>query len=654
MLFDKNEIDNYKKSDFDKINRTYHLRPRQPLSSLEQFRKFYKKLDWKKLEERRKTILRKHRENEERFRQKRKKLLEAKRIKIEQKNKELQRNERKNNANCLERCDMELRDYQENVVRFLAENDRLLVYHKMGTGKTLTAVTASQCYLDENPQKKVIVITPASLLENFKKAMRQYRWIKHPTNYEYYSIDGATNQLKAGKLDCQNSMVIIDEAHNYRTKINISKKTGDITSGSNILFGYKCFLRAEKLLLLTGTPLYNRPFDLNVYKVLLNYDKEKCKQKNIKKILDIVKYYSRKSIKSLRCKLSVHDFEKDDVDFPKRIDIYKKIAMKDHYEKEYFKILEMQKDVLKAVFPTWTESNENQFENLMRRATQNIDNDLNLNKKLNKAIDYIKRIDSANKNLVDKEKYKMVIYSQFRNHGIFLIKNQIPSIRHQIISGDTKKSDRQKIVDLYNEGKIQILFITKAGGEGLDLKGTDVVLILEPTWNQNNSEQIIARAIRYKSHENRAPERKQVKIIHLIHTTKEDRTEDSQQKINEIIEKTNKKIPSLKELKNTQSCDLLISTFQKVKQKVLNYYDEELKNLSIENEKNNCIISQNKNAEPEKDDTKPVKMKLLKWQKKKKLLDDIRIKKLREKAKAEKRIIDEFKKKKKIIKMNQK
>ena len=37
-----------KKSDFDKINRTYHIRPRLALSSLEKVREFYKKLDWKK------------------------------------------------------------------------------------------------------------------------------------------------------------------------------------------------------------------------------------------------------------------------------------------------------------------------------------------------------------------------------------------------------------------------------------------------------------------------------------------------------------------------------------------------------------------------------------------------------------------------------
>lgn len=622
LLFDKSKINEYRKSDFDEINRTYDIRPPRYFSSLEKLRQFYKNLNWTELEIRRKTIIEKRMKQNQKFKEKTKMIKAAKEKTIEKKKKEEQQIERKKNASCLERSMTELRDYQKNVVRFLTKNDRLLVYHKMGTGKTLTAVTASQCYLDTNPQKKVIVITPASLLDNFKKAMRQYKLINHANNYEFYSIDEARNRLKEGELNCRNSMVIVDEVHNYRTKLHLSKNKEEIKSGSNILFGYKCFLRAEKLLLLTGTPIYNRPDDLNVYKVLLNYDKKELEKNKIKRdLVDIVKYYSKKPITSFRGKVSVHDFEKNDADFPKRIDIDKKIAMKEVYEKEYFKILKLNHEALKKVFPTWTESNENQFENLMRRATQNIDNDLNLNKKLHKAIDHINRIESMNKNLADKDKYKMIIYSQFIDHGILLIKNQIGSIRHQIISGGTKKSERQNIVNYYNQGKIQILFITKAGGEGLDLKGTDIVMILEPTWNQNTSEQIIARAIRFKSHEDRAPERKKVKVIHLIHTTFEDRKAKTQQKIEQTIEKTKKKIPSLKSMKFIQSCDLLISKFQKVKQKVLNYYDKQLKSISIENE-------------------------LVKWQKKEKLLNEIRMKKIRQKAIAVKKRIDNSKKKK--------
>ena len=105
----------------------------------------------------------------------------------------------------------------------------------------------------------------------------------------------------------------------------------------------------------------------------------------------------------------------------------------------------------------------------------------------------------ANQKLSNIDKHKIVIYSQFKEHGIYLIMQQT-KIPFGVISGNTKVAYRQKIVNDYNAGKLSVLFITKAGGEGLDLKGTYAIILMEPTWNQNNSEQIIARAIRYKSH----------------------------------------------------------------------------------------------------------------------------------------------------------
>ena len=50
----------------------------------------------------------------------------------------------------------------------------LLVVHGTGCGKTLSAVTASQCYLDKNPRKRVVFIGPASLLTNFQKELKAY------------------------------------------------------------------------------------------------------------------------------------------------------------------------------------------------------------------------------------------------------------------------------------------------------------------------------------------------------------------------------------------------------------------------------------------------------------------------------------------------
>ena len=500
---------------------------------------------------------------------------------IEEQKKEKANRQTKMASNCVKRCHPKLRDYQMNVIRFMQKNHRLLVYHKMGTGKTLTAVATSQCYLDRNPTHKVIVITPASLSDNFRKGMMQYKYIKHQNRYRFYSIEKATNLLKKNQLDCSNSMVILDEVHNYRAKITFKK--GYLKGGVNIFYGYKCFLHADKLLLLTGTPIYNSPDDLNLYKVLLNYD-ARFKDKDTKKI---VEHYSKLPIDSLLCKVSFHEYEKNDTDFPRRVDVHKYVAMNPNYERQYHRILEEifleDKSLLKFVFKNYKDTNENQFENLTRRATQNIDNNLDLNKKLHRVIKYINKIKKLNENLRDSEKWKIVIYSQFKEHGIYLVRDLI-DIPKATISGTTKVSERQEIVNLYNSGKIQCLFITKAGGEGLDLKGTDAIIMMEPTWNQQNNEQVIARAIRYKSHENRPEERKRVNVIHMIHTTTNDRKEATQDYIKKFLKEEFHKVPRIPRI--TESCDYIMSIYQQVKQKVLNYHDGELKKLSIE--RNQC------------------------------------------------------------------
>ena len=45
-----------------------------------------------------------------------------------------------------------------------------------------------------------------------------------------------------------------------------------------------------------------------------------------------------------------------------------------------------------------------------------------------------------------------------------------------------------------------MLLLSDAGKEGLDLKETSQVHVLEPQWNDEKVEQVIGRAVRFKSH----------------------------------------------------------------------------------------------------------------------------------------------------------
>ena len=64
----------------------------------------------------------------------------------------------------------------------------------------------------------------------------------------------------------------------------------------------------------------------------------------------------------------------------------------------------------------------------------------------------------------------------------------------------------------YNEGKLKALLLSSAGGEGLDLKGTRLVQILEPHWNAEKLKQVEGRAARFGSHSHLSPEEQQVLV----------------------------------------------------------------------------------------------------------------------------------------------
>jgi len=91
-------------------------------------------------------------------------------------------------GDCIERSRLKLREHQAFLVNYLKTHRGVIAAFDVGTGKTLTAVAASQCYLDATPKGKVIVVTPVSLQENFRKEMKAYGADPDDPRYELYTI----------------------------------------------------------------------------------------------------------------------------------------------------------------------------------------------------------------------------------------------------------------------------------------------------------------------------------------------------------------------------------------------------------------------------------------------------------------------------------
>lgn len=111
-----------------------------------------------------------------------------------------------------------------------------------------------------------------------------------------------------------------------------------------------------------------------------------------------------------------------------------------------------------------------------------------------------------------------LIFSNFKEAGVFLVADRLgeeyPNIKYEMITGDISTKKRDNIVEKYNNGEISALFITEAGSEGLDLKKTKSVILLERSWNIAAEKQVMGRAVRYKSHD--GEEDKLVNVYRLM------------------------------------------------------------------------------------------------------------------------------------------
>ena len=111
-----------------------------------------------------------------------------------------------------------------------------------------------------------------------------------------------------------------------------------------------------------------------------------------------------------------------------------------------------------------------------------------------------------------------IVYSNFLDNGVLPLSMLLSkaNIKYGIYHGEQTEEKRNKIVDNYNSGLIDVLLITTAGSESLDLKNTRQIHIMELHWNESKINQIIGRAIRYKSHDALKVEDRTVTIVKWI------------------------------------------------------------------------------------------------------------------------------------------
>ena len=409
----------------------------------------------------------------------------------------------------LAKVNTELMEHQKRVLERMRDASGLVVAHGLGTGKTLTSIGVADAEGDAR------ALVPAALVANYAKELEKHTDQKTPVDVG--SIQRAVLRGDADPV----KLLIVDEAHRAReTKTKLNQ-----------------FLRkypAEKRLLLTATPVYNRPGDIAALVNIAAGDKvlptdSEFKQKYIKEpgkgLLAAMPWATKRPTlmnkkelqKVLQKWVDYQDLKGGD--FPDRVDERIDVMMSPTQTKLHNFAWEqlpwISRVRLKAGLPPEKQDlpKLNQFQSQTRQLSGSLkrfQTDLKaegLTPKLERALSDLSSEVSKNK------KHKAVVYSNYldtlRDYSKELEKKKIP---HAIFSGKVPKKTRQQAVEDYNAGKIQALLVSSAGGEGLDLKGTRQVQVLEPHWNEEKLEQVIGRAIRHKSHAHLPASQRNVKV----------------------------------------------------------------------------------------------------------------------------------------------
>ena len=419
-------------------------------------------------------------------------------------------NQLKNNA-MISNNDINLQDHQFEFVKYFCLSNLKggIAFHGTGTGKTLTAVVTSNLYLSLYPNNKVVVISPSALLYNFIDALKQFGLNSSDKRYNFYSYDKYIRNKEVG----DNSLVIIDEAHNFRSQIiaqhfenpDTGKEEVEVKKNKK---GYtiKTFAsdKAHKVLLLTATPFVNTLYDIENLLAMVDQ-----REPNLQST-----FYTMCASDSLiydYMKYRISHYEKSQTSeyFPKRIEKVIPIYLQEDDMNDYNSSLN---EMSKAFY-----SGARQLSNIFK----DVDN--------YKIIYVVQKI-------LENSKSKNIIYTGFNSSGVKLLTKLLNQndISYKIISGDKNAKEKElskKYYNYYNfdeknikddtdrkyiNDKFRVLIITKAGAEGVDTIATNNIFLLDPNWNEATAEQIIARAIRYKSHHTLPKNKRFVNVYRLL------------------------------------------------------------------------------------------------------------------------------------------
>lgn len=477
-----------------------------------------------------------------------------------------------------------LQPQQQFLPEYLFDNRKtingLLIYHRIGSGKTCTAINIAEKF---KKSYNILIILPAALIGNFKDELMsncpgeniyitenennklkeidhgsvEYKEIMKKVDerinqyYTIYSYHKFISLVQDNKIKLNDTILIVDEIQNmismtgtfYRTLKNIIDKTNK---------------DSLKVFLLSATPMFDRPVEIaltlnllrpkellpigidfnnefiSLYKDNNNINYRAVNLKKFQKLTtNLISYYRgappqtfpEMEFKVIRCNMS--DFQ------------YKSyltsLSKLDNNIKGSFKNVDLLK--LPADFflgPRMISNVAFPNKSIGKIGFSSFKDDkLQLQNIENYSIKFYKIFKK-----IKKSEGPIFVYSNFKDvgglysfikfieyHGYKSYKTFGEGVKtYAVWSGDEPHHIKEEIKHIFNQkensdgSKIKIMLGSPSIKEGVTLLRVEQIHILEPYWNLSRIQQIIGRGIRFCSHKD-LPKYKQLVKVYLYLAT---------------------------------------------------------------------------------------------------------------------------------------
>lgn len=415
-----------------------------------------------------------------------------------------------------------------------ALRNNLILAHGTGTGKTLTAIAIADAL-----GKPATALVPAPLVANFKKEIA-----KHKQGGPDIQVMSLPTAVRRNLRIPTGSTLIVDEAHALR---NPDTKRQNYVR--------QLLQRAGRVYALTGTPGYNDVTDwaslINIVakRPIVPVQDAEFKKRYINQVKVPPTLWARllyrakpgvvhqlKNVKELRRAFEpyVDVFDKE-IEKPKVIDESIEVPMSEDQTLLYRYLegnlpSEIRYKLRHNLPPSKQEAKQlNSFLTGVRQAsntTRSFSEALTPEQLEQQSTKLREAADRLAKMYRNDPNFRGLVYSNFIGSGVEpygeLLKAR--GIPYRTFTGALDAKEKKQVVDDYNSGKIPVIIGSGSASEGLDLKGTKLIQLLDPHFNEARLDQVIGRGVRYKSHAHLPESERKVTVQRYYSTLPDDRS----------------------------------------------------------------------------------------------------------------------------------